>query len=74
MASVGPLNSQQQEYIQIALRNSELLKRYINDIMVLDRLQGGKLQLQRSWCHIQQPIENAVAIGAAAIIGKRPTP
>lgn len=43
---VGPLNAEQEEYAEIALRNVARLQRIIDDLLTLSRIDAGRLQLE----------------------------
>ncbi len=42
----GPLNEEQREYAEIAYRNAERLKMLVGDLLMLSRIESGKLEIR----------------------------
>ena len=55
-------NKEQQEYLDIIQKNSDLLLRLINDILDLSRLESGRVQFNFSLCEITQLCRDQIAI------------
>ena len=55
-------NEEQQEYIDIIQKNSDLLLRLINDILDLSRLESGRVQFNFSLCDITRLCRDQIAI------------
>ena len=55
-------NKEQQEYLDIIQKNSDLLLRLINDILDLSRLESGRVQFNFSLCDITQLCRDQIAI------------
>jgi len=49
-----------QHMLQIALNNSERLVRLVNDILTLERLESGKVQLVMEHCQVEDLMQQAV--------------
>jgi signal transduction histidine kinase len=57
----GELNSEQREYLQIALKNSRQLKAMIDDLLEVTRVQAGKLRIDLQVVSIPDLIADIVA-------------
>jgi|GEM_PF-875832 len=48
-----------QEFIGIALKNSDRLMRLVNDILTLERLESGRTPLAMEWCNVVSLVQQA---------------
>ncbi len=58
---LGELTPQGQKVLSIAVNNTERLIRLVNDILDLERMKLGKINLQKDWCDCAEILLNAVA-------------
>lgn len=49
-----------QQMLQIAYKNSDRLVRLVNDILDLERLESGQVQLVMEWCNAAELMEQAI--------------
>jgi PAS domain S-box-containing protein len=56
----GPVKPLVQEYLEIIKLNADRLIALINDILDVTRLESGRLQLQRTVCHVEDIIDSVV--------------
>ncbi len=50
--TVGELPSRARDLLRIAQQNTERLIRLINDILDIEKIEGGHVQLRREWCEL----------------------
>lgn len=60
----GPLAKETQEYIDIALVNTERLVRLINDILDIEKIQSGALQLRLIQVELADAVRQAIGTNA----------
>ncbi len=60
----GPLAKETQEYIDIALINTERLVRLINDILDIEKIQSGTLQLRQVQLELADAVRQAITANA----------
>lgn len=58
---LGPLPENGQRMVEIAVKNSDRLVRLINDILDIERIESGQMELHQSSCEVAGLIERAVA-------------
>jgi signal transduction histidine kinase len=68
--TTGPLNNDQKEFLDIAKRNVDRLARLINDILDLQRLEGGKLFLNLALNDINDAVSEVYNTMATVAKGK----
>ena len=61
----GVLPEQAQEYVNIALANSERLGRLINDILDLDKIQSGDVEMNNKLVDLAEVIKQAIRTNVA---------
>lgn len=62
LTASGKLNSQEKTLLELAIRNSDLLASLINDILDIEKLDAGKLQLTLKTPSVSQLIEHAISM------------
>jgi len=55
--SLGPIQSEQQKYLKLCIRNIDRLKRMINDLLDIAKLEANKMELSKQWIDIIPLIE-----------------
>jgi two-component system, OmpR family, sensor histidine kinase VicK len=61
MGKLGELPSACQQFIEIAVNNTDRLIRLINDVLDLERLESGKLKLSKQMCNFTDIMTQAIA-------------
>jgi PAS domain S-box-containing protein len=59
--ALGPLSADAQRMADIAVSNTDRLVRLVNDILDLERIESGQIELQRSWVPVATLVDDAVA-------------
>ncbi|NLE43368.1 MAG: response regulator [Chloroflexi bacterium] len=62
MGAPGPLNPQQQNFLQIAKDNTDRLHLLVNDLLDISRIESGRIELNITPLHLQGLIENIVTL------------
>ncbi len=61
LESITP-TPEQEEYVNIVHKNSELLLQLISDILDISRLESGKLQFNYEWCNLSSCCEGMLTL------------
>lgn len=69
--TAGAVNSQQREYIQIALRNINQLNTMISDLLEVTRIQVGKLRISVATMSLSEVLEEAISSARPAAAQRR---
>ena len=57
---LGTLTPQGQEFLEIALKNTQRLTRLVNDVLDLERIESGRITMSMRRCHLADLIMQAV--------------
>ncbi len=68
--TTGPLNDDQKEFLGIAKRNVDRLARLINDVLDLQKLEGGKLSLNLALNDINEVVKEVYKAMGKMVKGK----
>ncbi len=70
---MGALNPEQEELVSISTQSAERLSRLVNDVLDLERLSRGPIELQRAWLDagalVQRSARELAALAGAARVG-----
>ncbi|HEY9658313.1 MAG TPA: PAS domain S-box protein, partial [Allocoleopsis sp.] len=58
---IDPNSAEGEATIQIATEGTDRLVRLVNDILVLERLESGKVRLAKYLCHVDDLVDTAIA-------------